>query len=323
VWLAGAWWPDEPDGRQTPPALRAPAPPRVAVGRRHAVQMVLDTPPGAALALSAPGSGEGAAGLGRSPRRASRVGARGEASARLRSTTAAQALDDSTLQALLGPLRWLGFVTVAGGDRGTGAAPVMRVTQAAEALRPHDGGSGARDVPEASGRVVVQSNLEVVAFPPLAAGTLLALDAAAEPRGHGQAARYALTRAAVASARRAGWGTGSIAARLEQLSGAPLPQGVRVTLADWDRHVERLRLRGGLAVLDVHESRVLDRLLADAQAKVWVERRVAPTTALIYGASAAAVRAWLLRNGEMPAMAQYPSRRAGDRGADTAHAAAD
>jgi len=78
---------------------------------------------------------------------------------------------------------------------------------------------------------------------------------------------------------------------------------VRVTLSDWARHVERVRLTPNVTLLETRAPAVLDALLADRAARGWVERRLTPTAALLVPGSAARVREWLLRRGELPALA--------------------
>ncbi len=162
---------------------------------------------------------------------------------------------------------------------------------------------GAMDVDaEAVGRVVVQPNFEVIAYPPLTAPALLLLDTCAQRETLDVIARYRLTRPSLAVARAAGWAAADIAVRLQALCGAPLPTNVRVTLDDWERHVERVSIVEGVTLLEVRDAPLLDALLADRACAGWIERRLTPTAALVAGESAGAVRAWLLRRGELPAM---------------------
>ena len=121
-------------------------------------------------------------------------------------------------------------------------------------------------------------NLTLVAYAPLTAPALLALDTCAERQALETTARYTLTRAAFA---RAGWGADATAERLHALTGAALPQNVRATLADWERHVERLRLTRDARVLTVEDAAVLDALL-----------RIAPRRHGCGGASRRLSRCW-------------------------------
>ncbi|HEY7778658.1 MAG TPA: helicase-associated domain-containing protein [Ktedonobacterales bacterium] len=325
LWVAGAWWMDH--GRAAPhaPRLLAPAPPRIAVARRRAQQMLIDLAPGDALVLPPPATPLGGTVRRARPRAAARSGAvgsaepgfdvgqgrvmvGGEGGAVPAGWDASDA--DVVRAALTGPLCWLGFVvpesaheqlpagaSTSGPPGGTTAR--WRTTAAVAALRSEQ---GAGTPMEPVGRVVAQPNFEIVALPPLAAPTVLALDTCAEPRGVDRAARYALTRQSFAGACQAGWSPDTVAERLEAVIGGPLPQNVRTTIADWARRAERVRLRAGTAILEVRDAAVLDALLADPRAADWVERRATPTLALLRAAAVAPTRAWLLRHGIMAAM---------------------
>ncbi len=306
LWLAGAWWVDRPDERQDLPGVRVPAPPRIALARRRALQTLLDASPGNLLALPSPQSTYPA--LSRStPVAATNL---------LAPRNATPGDDAVCAAALLGPLTWLGLLAPIAPEPGGAMNRTARVTGAVAAVHSLDPDAPLPALCEASGRIIAQPNFEIVALPPLAAPTLLTLDSCADLRGAGSAAAYILTREACARARRAGWQSGAIITQLERLVGTPLPQNVRVTLADWDRQAERLRVRRDIAVLQVRDPRVLDRMVADAQAVGWVERRVAPTVALLRADSAGAVRTWLLRHGELPAL--RPTLDETERAADEA-----
>lgn len=302
LWVAGGWWSDRIDAAREPPRLLAPAPTRVALARRRTLDLLLEVANGAALAVPRPPLGV----IGRTP--AAGATARRDARARAgapRPVASAVAPDEETArEALLGPLRWLGFVALDGASVGVGVheARLCRPTAAVAALRVPAAEASIAPLVEVAGPVIVQSSFEVVALPPLAAPVLLTLDTCAEPQGSGQAARYTLNREAFARARRGGWRPGEIASRLEHLAGATLPQNIRVTLTDWDRQAERVRLRRCVEVLEVRDRTVLDALLADPHAAPWVEQRLAPTLALLHAGKADAARSWLLRRGELPAI---------------------
>lgn len=278
LWVAGGWWPDQLDGRGSPPRVMTPAPPRLAVARRRLLDALAAATPGAMYPLP--------------PLRAETPAQRPPAAVRV----AAQG-GDAAIQAaaLLGPLAWLGFVSPGQDQAGEGTAHTYQVCAPARALRPDE---PAPDLREAHGRIVALPNLTLVAYAPLTAPALLALDTCAERQAMETTARYTLTRAAFA---RAGWGAEATAKRLHALTGAALPQNVGVTLADWERHVERLRLTRDARVLTVEDAAVLDALLADRAASSWVRRRLTPTVALLADDAVPGVRSWLLRRGHLPA----------------------
>lgn len=289
VWSAGGWWPDAPDPKMAPPRLMAPAPPRTALARRRLLDSLRRMPSGEYrplptldVTLAQPR----AAGSARA-RRQTR-GATGEPGPEAAARYAA----------LTGPLTWLGLIQLA--PSGPLSGPAEYASGAAMAAL-EDGGALDAEA-EAAGRIVVQPNFEVIAYPPLVAPALLLLDTCAARERLDVTARYRLTRQELAAARAAGWAAADIAVRLEAVSGAPLPANVRVTLDDWERHVERVNLVDGVTLLEVREPALLDALLADRAAARWVERRLTPTAALLASESAGHVRMWLLRRGELPAM---------------------
>jgi hypothetical protein len=298
LWVAGGWWPDRPQATMEPPRLRAPAPPRLALGRRRALE-----------ALGACATGERVA-IPPAPLAAARATphkrtARPHETARstVASTAAPEAESDTLRAALLGPLAWMGFVVREMAD-GPGVAHACRAGIALGAVRPEADVSA---LVERYGRVVIQPDLSLMAYPPLTAPLLLTLDTCAESIAHESVARYRLTRSAVARAMRKGWSADEVTRRLEGVTGDALPDNVRVTLADWGRHVERLRLTPEVTLLAARAPAVLDALLADRTARGWVERRLTPTAALLKAGAAAEVRVWLLRHGELPACITSPN----------------
>jgi hypothetical protein len=77
---------------------------------------------------------------------------------------------------------------------------------------------------------------------------------------------------------------------------------VRVTLDDWVRQAERLRLTPQVTVLEVRDASLLDALLASATSAAWIERRLGPCGAVLAPDATAPLRAWLLQRGELPAL---------------------
>jgi hypothetical protein len=293
LWLGGGWWIERPDEREEPPGIRAPAHPRVATGRRQALQILLEAPTDSAFALE-----QLTVPVGQVTTRALSAERMG---ARARRRAAEPPTHDTVLTSLLGPLSWLGLGIRVAAWPTASTAPTLRVSTALDALRPAPAGAEPPRVREAQGRIIVQSTFEVVAYPPLAAPTLLSLDACADPIGVGAAARYQLTRAGLARARRRGWPPGEVSRRLLSLAG-DVPQNVQVTLSDWERLADRVRVRTDLALLEVPTARLLDALGADRTLAQAMVRRTGPTTALIVASELTRVRAWLLRRGELPAL---------------------
>src|SRR5690242_15660025 len=194
LWVAGGWWPDQPDGRGPPPRVMTPAPPRLAVARRRLLDALAAAVPDTAYPLP-PLRAETPA------QRRSRAQGRAGAQRPLAAVRVAAQGGDAAIQAaaLLGPLAWLGFVTLGQDQAGGGGPHTYQTCAPARALRSDE---PAPDLREEHGRIVALPNLALVAYAPLTAPTLLALDTCAERQSLETTARYTLTRAAFA---RAGW----------------------------------------------------------------------------------------------------------------------
>jgi hypothetical protein len=199
---------------------------------------------------------------------------------------------ETTRAALTGPLVWLGFVRLSAGT------PDEYIAEAACGALASSAEVG---LAEAHGRVTIQPDLSIVAYPPLTAPLLVALDLYADLQRLDRVARYKLSRVALARSGRGSWDADALAERLERLTETPLPDNIRVTLRDWQRKGERLHVIEDAAVLELDDAALLDALLADRAARGWIERRLGATVALIAPGHVADVRAWLLRHGELPA----------------------
>ncbi|HET8628436.1 MAG TPA: helicase-associated domain-containing protein [Thermomicrobiales bacterium] len=201
------------------------------------------------------------------------------------------------------PLVWLGLVD-AGYESGAERPVAVRLTDlGARLFAP----AAATDEPVAAGTtLVVQPNFEVLVLDALAHLDLLAsLDAFAEARGLDRAAVYTLTRPAFVRGLAAGWTEERIVAMLEGGAGAPLPQNVRHTLGDWAREYERVHLRRAAALLETPDAATLDRLLARPAVAGYVDRRLAPTVALLRADVPAALADAIEAAGAMAQVVDY------------------
>ena len=311
LWVAGGWWPDgKPGDVSTGPhplrtlhALHTPAPPRVALARRRLVETLaalepgrlVEMPGGASLAAFGPRIVGATAQTGRAARSGSHRKPRDIAEERNRVMRAA----------LAGPLRWLGLVIPAKTEA-TDAPGERRliVSRAALALRNAPDDVAIDAIAEAPGRVIVQPNLDTLAYPPLTASTLFTLDACATRGALDRVAHYRLTKAGVTRAQQQGWSEEELARRLETLTRQPLPGAVRVRLGDWTRAATRIRLTPRATLLATATPAILDALLADRANREWIVRCLGPTLALIPTEEIEAARRWLLAHGELPAVEQ-------------------
>lgn len=140
----------------------------------------------------------------------------------------------------------LGFVAL-GGDG------LVRATSAIDAaLRP--AGS-----PATVGAVVVEESHEIRILPEADAPTRAFISAVARLERTGLVWSATLDKAAAKAAYAYGFCAAEVAARLEAVSGLPLPQSVRFSLDAWEAEVRSARLRIGVVVaLDGHLSGVLE-----------------------------------------------------------------
>ena len=296
LWVAGGWWPESRDGKpgDASQSLHIPASPRVALARRRLIETLASLEPGSPIEAPAADAlaayGPRIIGATAKPPRTAR---------QRKPRDIAEERNQVMRAALTGPLRWMGLV-IQGEEDTTGLGRLL-VSRAALALRnePDDAA-----IPEKSGRVIIQPNLDALAYPPLTAPTLFTLDSCATRGALERVAHYRLTRSDVTRAQQQGVSEDELAWRLEALTGEPLPGAVRVRLGDWARAASRIRLTARATLLSTATPAVMDTLLADRAAREWSVRRLGPTLALIPTEEIEAVRRWLLAHGELPAIEQ-------------------
>jgi hypothetical protein len=284
LWVAGGWW---PDGKPTRVSigLHTPIHPRIALARRRLIEMLAALEPGSPIEIP------GAQLVGDHAPRI--IGATTHRKPR----DIADERNETMRAALAGPLQWMGLVVRR--DIGGSGERTMVASQAVLALRNEPGDAIVRETP---GRVIIQPNLDIVAYQPLTAPTLFTLDSCATRVSLDRVAHYRLTRNDVTRAQQGSWSEDDIAQRLEMLTGSPPPGAVRVRLADWMRAASRIRLTPQVTLLTTPTPALLDTLLADRAARAWALRRLGPTLALVQTSELESLRYWLLARGELPAV---------------------
>jgi Helicase conserved C-terminal domain len=283
VWVAGGWWTDgKPASIAT--GLHTPVQPRIALARRRLIEMLAALEPGSLVEIP---------GVSLAADHAPRIVG---ATTRGKPRDIADERKETMRTALAGPLQWMGLVVRR--DDGSGARRLV-VSHGVLALRNEPDDTKVRETP---GRVIIQPNLDIVAYQPLTAQILHTLDGCAARGSLERVAHYRLTRNDVTRAQQNGWSGDEIARRLETLTGSPLPGNVRVRLDDWTRAASRIRLTPQATLLTTSTPAQLDALLADRNARGWVVRRLEPTIALVQTGELDAVRRWLLAHGELPAV---------------------
>jgi XPB/Ssl2-like helicase family protein len=285
LWVAGGWWP-EGSLAGVAAGLQAPVQPRIALARRRLIEM---------LAAQDPGSPVEIAGVPTATTYAPRI--IGATAIRRKPRGIAEERHQTMRAGLMGPLHWIGLVVWRETPATVERQLVVGHGMLALRREPDDAA-----IHEACGRVIIQPNLDVLAYQPLSAPALFTLDQCAARGKLDRVAHYKLTRESVIRAQQGGWSEDETARRLAELSGGPLPGNVRVRLADWTRAASRVRLTSNAAVLTTATSKVLDALMSDRNARALVVRRLGPAMALIAPADVETVRRWLLAHGELPAV---------------------
>ena len=178
-------------------------------------------------------------------------------------------------------LYWLGLVDLGYDAEVTpngGTAPVslcaVRLTDMGRWLLL---GNAPPVIPEESGRVVVQPNFHVFAFDPIPDQVLARLDTFATRVNVGRAVEYVISRESFYFAQRAGQSAAEAQSWLEQVTGAPLPQNVARSLAEWQSSFEQITLHPRVAWIETATPKLADALLVMKALQGAGLRRVTPT----------------------------------------------
>lgn len=216
-------------------------------------------------------------------------------------------------------LYWLGLIDLGYGRPVTpqgGAAPegvvAVRLTDMGRWLLL-DGPPP--EIPEESGRVVVQPNFRIFAFDPISDAVLARLDSFASRQNAERAIEYELSRETLYRAQLAGQSAGNIQAWLEQVTGAPLPQNVARSLAEWQAAFERITVRSRVGWLEAATPALVDALLEDRRWSQAIVKRATPTGLIVRADRIDEMEQALLAAGELPARNSDPdsARRASIR----------
>jgi len=131
---------------------------------------------------------------------------------------------------------------------------LFRSTKAIETLA-----AGSRDPASVKRSVVVEESHEIRILPEAGLAARAFVSAVARLESAGLVWSATLDKSAAKAAYAYGFRSAEIAGRLEELSGAPLPQSVRFSLDAWESEARSARVRVGVVVaLDGHLSGVLE-----------------------------------------------------------------
>ncbi len=196
----------------------------------------------------------------------------------------------------LADLGYTGPATSEGGKAPAGVAAV-RLTDMGRWLLL---GEDEPQIPEETGRVVLQPNFRIFAFDPISDSVLARLDSFANRLNAERAIEYDLSRESVYRAQLAGQSAPAIAAWLEQVTGTPLPQNVARTLAEWQAAFERIVVRSQVGWVEAATPELVDSLLADPRVQAAIVKRASPTGLIVRSGKMEAVERALLAASELP-----------------------
>ncbi len=207
-------------------------------------------------------------------------------------------------------LYWLGLVDLGYTERVTpqgGSAPdnvaAVRLTEMGRWLLLDE---SQPEIPEESGRVVVQPNFRIFAFDPISDRVLARLDSFATRRNAERAIEYELSRETLYRAQLAGQNAAQVQHWLEQVTGAALPQNVARSLAEWQTAFERITVRSRVGWLEAAAPELIDVLLHDARWSKAIVKRVTPTGLIVRADRVDELEQALLAAGELPTRHKDP-----------------
>jgi len=201
------------------------------------------------------------------------------------------------------PLHWMGVVSLGwAGDR----LMAFRISPLGAQIL---GIVPPQPEPKPKQRIIVQPNFQIFALEPISDYTLSILDEFAERVKSEHAFEYHLTRESVYQAQQRGMTASEIIAFLDRESATPLPQNIELTLQEWGRYHERIVFFQNVALCQVAEPALLDRLVGDRDIAPLLGRRASPTAALVSGKahSSPRLKESLQRKGLLPATSRPPT----------------
>jgi len=157
------------------------------------------------------------------------------------------------------------------------------------------------EIPEESGRVVVQPNFRIFAFDPISDTVLARLDSFANRQNAARAIEYELSRDSLYRAQLTGQNAAQIQQWLEQVTGAALPQNVARSLAEWQAAFERITVHSRVGWLEAATPALIDALLGDSRWSKAIVRRATPTGLMVRADRIDEMEQALLAAGELPA----------------------
>lgn len=156
------------------------------------------------------------------------------------------------------------------------------------------------------GRLIIQPNFDIVVLAPVAEGLLVRLDTFAERISLEHVAQYHLTKASVTHAIQHDIHVDAMLAVLESAVETDIPQNVRYSLAEWERQARRIEVWPSATILEVEDSSLLDRFLADPEIQPLFRRRLTPQLVEVMPEKLQAVQQLLWQQNYLPARSVVP-----------------
>lgn len=164
----------------------------------------------------------------------------------------------------------------------------------------------APDIPEETGRVVLQPNFRVFAFDPISDSVLARLDSFAVRLNAERAVEYEINRGSVYRAQLAGQDVGQIQAWLEQTTGASVPQNIARSLQEWQAAFERITIRARVGWVEVAHPELAAALQTNPRLSQVIVKQITPTGLIVRADRMDELENALLAAGELPTRNSRP-----------------
>jgi hypothetical protein len=200
---------------------------------------------------------------------------------------------------ITGPLNWMGLLHL---DSEKGSSTFQYSAIGAFVI----GDEALNETTSITGRLIIQPNFDIVVLAPISEGLLVQLDTFAERISLEHIAQYRLTKASVTQAIQRDIHVDTMLAVLESAVEADIPQNVRYSLDEWERQARRIEVWPSATLLEVEDSSLLDRFLADPALQPLFRRRLTAQLVEVVPAQLPAVQELLWQQHYLPARSIVP-----------------
>jgi len=183
--------------------------------------------------------------------------------------TILQRLDEQAITIVLQELQDMGIVNLGYSGEAKSAPIAMQLSEVGYACFKNE------QAPEETteGQVVLQPDFQILAMGPIPLRSLANLErVAVREKFNESVLTYRLTRDQAYQAFQHGETAASIRLFLEDVTHQPMPQNVARTLEEWSAQYERVVVRREVAILQLDDTTLLEKLLNDALLKRYLHR---------------------------------------------------